>query len=99
MELLSDLKLHKDALALDAIWQQADGARIQIRMRLSKHQDVEDKRVGLINQCLVKFPYLKHLVYVLKHLLRSMNLNDPHLGGLGTYGLTVLLASFMKAQK
>lgn len=51
------------------------------------------------NILLAAHPPLKALVLVLKYLLWQNNLNEPFSGGLGSYPLVILVASYLQCRK
>lgn len=45
---------------------------------------------------LQQYPYMRDLIIVLKFFLDLKMLNKPFSGGLGSYGLTLLVVSFLQ---
>ena len=42
---------------------------------------------------------MKPLVLALKNILKQANLNDPYKGGISSYGLILMIVSFLQTQK
>lgn len=57
------------------------------------------KCVELVNRYLDKYEALKYLVLPLKQLLFLGDLNDPYKGGLTSYGLILMIVSFIQEQE
>ena len=57
------------------------------------------KCVELVKGFISQYECLKPLVLVLKNILKISNLNDPYKGGLSSYGLILMIVSFLQAQK
>lgn len=57
------------------------------------------KCVELVKEYINQFEALEPLLYVLKNLLKNANLNDPYTGGISSYGLILMLVSFLYSQK
>jgi len=52
--------------------------------------------VNLVKSYMAEFPPLKHLTLVLKHLLFVCSMNDTYSGGLSSYGIILMIMSFLK---
>ena len=70
---------------------------IDISIQDDKHFGL--KCVDLVNNFVLQYKSLKPLVLVLKNILKISNLNDPYKGGLSSYGLILMIVSFLQAQK
>jgi len=70
--------------------------QIDISVQDSKHQGL--KCVELVKSYMEEFEALEPLLYSLKNLLKNANLNDPYTGGLSSYGLILMLVSFLQNQ-
>lgn len=55
--------------------------------------------VILVKTFMTEYEALEPLVLALKNLLKSANLNDPYKGGLSSYGLILMIVSFLQHQK
>ncbi len=71
--------------------------QIDISIQDSKHMGL--KCVELVKEYINQFEALEPLLYVLKNLLKNANLNDPYTGGISSYGLILMLVSFLYSQK
>ena len=70
---------------------------IDISVQDSKHYGL--KCVELVKGYMTEFESLEPLLYSLKNLLKNANLNDPYTGGLSSYGLILMLVSFLQNQR
>ena len=70
---------------------------IDISIQDDKHFGL--KCVDLVNNFISQYESLKPLVLVLKNILKIANLNDPYKGGISSYGLILMIVSFLQAQK
>jgi hypothetical protein len=70
--------------------------QIDISVQDSKHYGL--KCVDLVKSYMNEFEALEPLLYSLKNLLKNANLNDPYTGGLSSYGLILMLVSFLQNQ-
>jgi len=57
------------------------------------------EHTSLIKGYLQQFKSLKPLLLVLKYFLHQKGLNHPYTGGIGSYGLTLLLVNFFEKQR
>ena len=71
--------------------------QIDISVQDSKHYGL--KCVELVKGYIAEFEALEPLLYSLKNLLKNANLNDPYTGGLSSYGLILMLVSFLHNQQ
>lgn len=70
--------------------------QIDISVQDSKHYGL--KCVELVKSYMIEFEALEPLLYSLKNLLKNANLNDPYTGGISSYGLILMLVSFLQNQ-
>lgn len=70
---------------------------IDISIQDSKHYGM--KCVNLVKDYISEFEALEPLLYALKNLLKNGNLNNPYTGGLSSYGLILMLVSFLQNQR
>ena len=57
------------------------------------------KCVDLVKNFITQYESLKPLVLALKNILKKANLNDPYKGGISSYGLILMIVSFLQKQK
>ena len=57
------------------------------------------KCVELVKGFILQYECLKPLVLVLKNILKRANLNDPYKGGISSYGLILMIVTFLQTQK
>lgn len=62
----------------------------------SKHYGI--KCVELVKSFLKEYEVLEPMVFALKNILKNANLNDPYTGGLSSYGLILLIVSFLQRE-
>ena len=70
---------------------------IDISVQDNKHFGL--KCVDLVKIFLKEYEVLQPLTITLKNILKSAELNDPYKGGLSSYGLVLLIVSFLQTQK
>lgn len=70
---------------------------IDISVQDSKHFGL--KCVELVKLYLKEYEVLEPLIISLKNLLKCAGLNDPYKGGLSSYGLILLVVSFLQNQE
>jgi non-canonical poly(A) RNA polymerase PAPD5/7 len=54
--------------------------------------------VTLVNEYLNEYKVVKPIILALKTLLKNGNLNDPYKGGLSSYGLILMVVSFIQSE-
>lgn len=54
------------------------------------------RNTQVVNQFAAKYAVFRPLLLLLKYFLRQSSLNEPYNGGLGSYGLSLMLASFIQ---
>lgn len=69
---------------------------IDISMQAERHQGL--KCVQLVKMYLQEYKVLHPLVLALKTLLKNANLNNPYSGGLSSYGLILMLVSYIQSK-
>ena len=70
---------------------------IDISVDSSKHNGL--KCVNLIKSYLKEYSVLKPITIALKAILQSANLHNPNKGGLSSYGLILMVVSYIQSQK
>lgn len=54
------------------------------------------KCVELVCSFIKEYEALEPLIFSLKNILKNANLNDPYTGGLSSYGLILMVVSFLQ---
>lgn len=54
------------------------------------------KCVELVLSFVKEYEALEPLIFSLKNILKNANLNDPYTGGLSSYGLILMVVSFLQ---
>ena len=70
---------------------------IDISIQDEKHFGL--KCVELVKGFISQYESLKPLVLVLKNILKRANLNDPYKGGISSYGLILMIVTYLQTQK
>jgi DNA polymerase sigma len=70
---------------------------IDISIENEKHNGL--KCVNLIKSYLKEYSVLKPITLALKAILQSANLHNPYKGGLSSYGLILMVVSYIQSQK
>lgn len=70
--------------------------KIDISIQGEKHYGM--KCVNLIKSYLKEYIVLEPLVFALKTILKNANLNNPYLGGLSSYGLILMIVSYIQSE-
>ena len=70
---------------------------IDISIQDEKHFGL--KCVDLVKKYMNKYECLKPLVLALKNILKQANLNDPYKGGMSSYGLILMIVSFLQQKE
>ncbi len=77
---------------------------IDISLQDSKHYGL--KCVDLVKSFMKEYESLEPLIFALKNILKNANLNDPYTvtifnvqGGLSSYGLILMVVSFLQSQQ
>ena len=70
--------------------------QIDLSIQDSKHYGI--KCVELVKSFLKEYEVLEPLVFALKNILKNASLNDPYTGGLSSYGLILLIVSFLQRE-
>jgi len=70
--------------------------QIDLSIQDSKHFGI--KCVDLVKLFLNDYIVLEPLVFALKNILKNANLNDPYTGGLSSYGLILMIISFLQRE-
>ena len=70
---------------------------IDISIETEKHNGL--KCVNLVKSYLKEYSALKPITIALKAILQSANLHNPNKGGLSSYGLILMVVSYIQSQK
>ena len=70
---------------------------IDISIQDEKHFGL--RCVDLVKKYMNKYECLKPLVLALKNILKQANLNDPYKGGMSSYGLILMIVSFLQQKE
>lgn len=70
--------------------------QIDISIQDMKHYGL--KCVDLVKEFMNSYEALEPLLFSLKNILKNANLNDPYTGGMSSYGLILMLVSFLQNQ-
>lgn len=70
--------------------------KIDISIQEEKHYGL--KCVKLVQNYIQKYDVLEPLIISLKTILKNSNLNNPYSGGLSSYGLILMVVSFLQYQ-
>ena len=70
---------------------------IDISFDCEKHNGI--KCVNLVKSYLKEYTVLKPITIALKAILQSANLHNPNKGGLSSYGLILMVVSYIQSQK
>lgn len=70
---------------------------IDISIQDIKHYGL--KCVDLVKEYLKEYEALEPLIFSLKNLLKMADLNDPYKGGVSSYGLILMIVSFLQGKK
>ncbi len=73
-----------------------NGMQMDISLQDGKHYGI--KCVDLVKRFMTEYEALEPLIFVLKNLLKNANLNDPYTGGLSSYGLILMVVSYLQSQ-
>ena len=75
-----------------------DEYNFHIDISMSSENHFGLKTVTLVNEYLNEYKVLKPIILALKTLLKNGNLNDPYKGGLSSYGLILMVVSFIQSE-
>ena len=70
---------------------------VDISIESNKHNGL--KCVNLVKSYLKEYTVLKPITIALKAILQSANLHNPNKGGLSSYGLILMVVSYIQSQK
>ena len=70
---------------------------VDISVESNKHNGL--KCVNLVKSYLKEYTVLKPITIALKAILQSANLHNPNKGGLSSYGLILMVVSYIQSQK
>ena len=75
-----------------------DEFNFHIDISMSSENHFGLKTVELVKKYLEKYTVLKPIILALKTLLKNGSLNDPYKGGLSSYGLILMVVSFIQSE-
>ena len=75
-----------------------DEYNFHIDISMSSESHFGLKTVTLVNEYLNEYKVVKPIILALKTLLKNGNLNDPYKGGLSSYGLILMVVSFIQSE-
>ena len=75
-----------------------DEFNFHIDISMSSENHFGLKTVDLVKEYLNTYKVLKPIILALKTLLKNGNLNDPYKGGLSSYGLILMVVSFIQSE-
>ena len=75
-----------------------DEFNFHIDISMSSENHFGLKTVELVKKYLEKYKVLKPIILALKTLLKNGSLNDPYKGGLSSYGLILMVVSFIQSE-
>ena len=68
--------------------------KLDITVKGTRHKGLE--AIEIVKGYLKQYPQLSSLILVFKYMLKITELNNPYTGGLGSYGLLLLLVGFLQ---
>ena len=74
------------------------GKQVQIDITVNDQNHSGLKCLELVNRLLNQSPLIRPVFLILKHLLSICNFKEPYNGGLGSYSLFLMVASFIQKQ-
>ena len=94
---ITDIKNIRERSIIKVTYEE-NGRILLLNIQMPSENKVEEESVKLFREYIALYPEIKPLNYLIKIMLRNMGiLNNPN-GGLSSYGLIVLLCSYVKAQ-
>ena len=72
--------------------------RMQIDISIQEDKHYGLKCVSLVKSYLSEYVVLEPLILALKTILKNANLNDPYIGGLSSYGLILMVVSYIQSK-
>ena len=97
---INNLKLNNNE-ELNTIIFEVNEEKINIEINICIESENHNglKVVELIKSYLKEYSSLKPLIFALGAILKNANLNIPSLGGLSSYGLILMIVSFIQSQR
>ena len=74
-----------------------DNEKMQIDISIQEEKHFGLKCVALVKSYLSEYVVLEPLILALKTILKNANLNDPYTGGLSSYGLILMVVSYIQS--
>jgi non-canonical poly(A) RNA polymerase PAPD5/7 len=71
---------------------------IQVEITIQDEKNNKINSVNLINSYLKEYKVLQPIILALKTILKNANLNNPETGGLSSYGLILMIVSYIQSQ-
>ena len=68
--------------------------KLDITIKTKNHKGLD--AVEVVKAYLKQYPHLHTLVLLFKYILKMTELNDPYKGGLGSYGILLMLVAFFQ---
>ena len=88
----------KSSIPIIKIVTTAEYERMQIDISIQEEKHFRLKCVSLVKSYLNEYVVLEPLILALKTILKNANLNDPYTGGLSSYGLILMVVSFIQCK-
>ena len=76
----------------------AEYEKMQIDISIQEEKHFGLKCVSLVKSYLSEYIVLEPLILALKTILKNANLNDPYSGGLSSYGLILMVVSYIQSK-
>jgi len=70
--------------------------KFDIPIDIGFHQTSGVSNTAIVTKLLSEYPPLRPLVIVLKYFLKTRGLHEPYSGGIGSYGLILMVTSFLQ---
>ncbi|MCQ2817201.1 MAG: hypothetical protein MJ252_08050 [archaeon] len=71
---------------------------ILVEINVQSDSNINERYVELVKEYLIDFPILEPMILALKTILKNANLHNPTNGGLSSYGLILLVVSFLQCK-
>lgn len=81
-----------------SLFTSAEFGNIRVDMTINDEKNYGLKCVELIKSYLTEYVVLEPLILALKTILKNANLNNPYTGGLSSYGLILMVVSFIQSK-
>ena len=90
--------IESTSIPIIKIFTTAEYERMQIDISIQEDKHFGLKCVSLVKSYLNEYVVLEPLILALKTILKNANLNDPYTGGLSSYGLILMVVSFIQSK-